>query len=154
MKQKKKTLESTYKYLFNKIDKTINNNLKSAFGTYDTESYLKHFNNIQTYCLNHQDVIFDCIIIIYPYINSEPEKMIYALETKLHHAPLRNVISIWSKYLTSLLKNHYICKVFNHIMKQTLINLYKYHQIYEEKDKSKTLPELIKKEYFHINKNY
>ena len=150
---KKMELTEIYKNFFTIIDSKI---LASFVEIFDMkEKQLEEYRNFRDYCLETPTKFFDVIDCLYPYQN-DTNKNIQKL--KLHFKNDKIVMKFLNQcsnkiIIAKLVKNGYISTVIKQSLRCLLLQLLKYHDIYEEKDKKQKFKYLIRKEYLHRKKN-
>ena len=146
-------IENIIKHLFDNIDNFIITNMQKAL---KNSTYKKDYEEFKQYCLKNPMKIFEAIDYIYPNIHKTNIKI--HIDTLLLGFSNDEVIYTYlTKYRENLTKilNTDISIVIKGLLKYTLIQLHKYHRIYE-KNKKDDLIILLEKEYNHrhnIKKN-
>ena len=145
-------LTQIFKDLFTTIESNIINNLKSIFQL--EKRQVKDYENFKTYCLKHPTKLFDVIDHLYPYIvkngNNDPKNIIDKLKTDFKEdKPIQKFLTEYSEKILVLMNSKYLFIVIKQILKTFLLNILKYHEIYQDSDNTKKIKFLIKKEYLH-----
>ena len=152
MTKKKMELTEIYKNFFTIIDSKI---LASFVEIFDMkEKQLEEYRNFRDYCLETPTKLFDIIDCLYPYQN---DININIHKLKLHFKDDKLVLQFLNqcsnKIIGELVKNGYLSTVIKQSLRCLLLQILKYHDIYEEKDKKLKFKYLIKKEYLYRKKN-